>query len=136
MYIQNFLVNAGTSNVSNMPYLHYLRNHIGDLMQLYGNLFGWGYGMFNTNAGEHLNKRIKICEFEDTNLDSKCFYMIIHLMRSKQFEFTNSIMPSKKEIKCSACNQFDHNCKNKSCPLDPSHPQLEFEDSDYENMPN
>ena len=70
--------NAGTANVSNMPYLHYLRNHLGDLMEIYANLFGFGYGFFTTNAGEHLKKRIKYYELEDTNLDKKRF------LRNKQ----------------------------------------------------
>ena len=132
-YFQKFIFNAGTSNVSNMPYLHYLRNHIGDLMELYAKLFGWGYGLFTTHAGEHLNKRIKSYELGETNLNPERFYTVIHLMRTKQFEFTTSIMPSKKEITCSACNQKGHNRKNKSCPLHSSHPTLEFEESDDEN---
>lgn len=36
----------------------------------------------------------------------------------------------KKNITCSACNQPGHNKKNKSCPLHPSHPGLNFDDSD------
>ena len=50
-------------------------------------------------------------------------------MRTKQFEFTSSIMPARLEITCSTCNQSGHNRKNKSCPLHPSHPVLEFEES-------
>ena len=115
-----------------MPYLHYLRQHIGKLMALHFRLFGWGYGYFSTNAGEHLNKRIKFYELSETNLDINRFYTVIHLIRTKQFEFPECIMPSKKEITCSACNQSGHNRKNKSCPLHPSHPIIDFEESDTE----
>ena len=129
-FFQKFLHNAGTVVVNGMPYLHYLRNHIGKLMKLYKNLFGFGYGYFSTSAGEHLNKRIKHFELVDTNLDTQRFYTIIHLMRTKQFEFTECIFPSRKEIICSACSQTGHNKKNKSCPMHPTHPVIQFEDSD------
>eukprot|EP00111_Clytia_hemisphaerica_P011942 TCONS_00035092-protein len=98
-----------------IPYLHYLRNHVGDLMKLYMRLFDWGYDYFSTNAGEHLNKRIKQTELSHTNMDEKGFFTIMHIFRTKQFEFTHSIMPSKsKPITCSACNQQGHK-NNKSC---------------------
>jgi hypothetical protein len=99
-------------------------------------LFNWGYGYLSTNAGEHLNKRIKQYEISQTNLDSKRFYTIIHLIRTKQFEFTTCILPSAKTVTCSACHQVGHNKKNKSCPLHPSHPVIEFEDSDNEESDN
>ena len=116
--------------LSKMPYLHYLRNHIGDLMQLYIELFNWGYGYMSTNAGDHLNKRIKQMEIAQINMNTKQFHMIIHLMRSKQFEFTSSVFPTITTITCSACGQDGHNKKNKSCPMHPSHPPITFEDSD------
>ena len=101
-------------------------------MEKYNDLFGWGYGYFSTNGGEHLNKRIKHYELSETNLSQYRFKTIIHLIRTKQFYFTESIMPSEKTITCSACNQQGHNRKNKSCPMHPSHPSIEFEDSDIE----
>ena len=76
------------------------------------------------------NKRIKCSELQETNLDTKRFHAVMHLMRTKQFEFTASIMASTKEIKCSACNQIGHNRKNKMCPLHPTHPIIEFDNSD------
>ena len=121
---------AGTTPIKGLPYLHYLRNHVGDLMVLYGDLFNWGYGMFSCNAGEHLNKHIKYLEINQTNMDQKRFYTVAHTMRLKQFNFTGSIMPTEKEIKCSACQQTGHNKKNKSCPMHPSHPLIQFDDSD------
>ena len=42
-FIQKFLSCAGTTSLSNLPYMHYLQNHVGDLMQLHGELFGWVY---------------------------------------------------------------------------------------------
>ena len=56
---EKFFTYAGTTTICGLPYLHYLRNHIGDLTMFYTDYFGWGYGMFSCNAGEHLNKRIK-----------------------------------------------------------------------------
>ncbi|XP_066917770.1 uncharacterized protein [Clytia hemisphaerica] len=43
-YFQKFLLNAGSAFVSKLPYMHYLRQHIGSLMQTYYNVLGWGYG--------------------------------------------------------------------------------------------
>ena len=62
---------ASSSSLTRLPYLHYLRNHIGDLMALHMEMFGWGYGVFCCHAGEHLNKQIKTCEVTETNLDKK-----------------------------------------------------------------
>ncbi|XP_066914971.1 uncharacterized protein [Clytia hemisphaerica] len=132
-FVQIFLKHSPNIMYEKMPYLHYLRNHVGDLMKLYMRLFNWGYGYFSTNAGEHLNKRIKQTELSHTNMDEKRFFTIMHIFRTKQFEFTHSIMPSKsKPITCSACNQQGHNKKNKSCPMHPSHPPLVFDETDDE----
>ncbi|XP_066932109.1 uncharacterized protein [Clytia hemisphaerica] len=132
-FFRLFVHNAPTDSVNGMPYLHYLRHHLADEMELFSRLFGWGYGIFSTNAGEHLNKVIKQYEMHHTNLDSKRFYTIIQMIRSKQFEYTESIYPKEKTIICSACNQSGHNRKNKSCPLHSSHPRIEFEDSEEES---
>jgi len=53
-------------------------------MKTLHDLFGWGYGCFTTNAGEHLNKRIKYYEINETILSEDRFKTVIHLMRSKQ----------------------------------------------------
>ena len=127
-----FLHNAGTGSISNMPYIHYLRNHLGNLMVLYKDLFWLGIRLlFN----EHLNKRLKFYELAETNLDQHRFYTIMHVIGTKQFHFTSCIMPSKKEITCTSCNQTGRNRKNKCCPLHPSHPQIEFNDTDTEELP-
>ena len=42
------------------------------------------------------------------------------------------IIPKKVSITCSACGEKGHNRKNKSCPLHPSHPMIEFDESDTE----
>ena len=126
-YFQLFKSSAGTTSLSTLPYLHYLRNHTGDLMTLHFSLFGWGYGMFCCNAGEHLNKRIKVFEVSETNMDQNRFVTVVKLIRMKQFVFTDSIMQNKVTVTCSACKQHGHNRKNKSCPLHPSHPTIEFD---------
>ena len=68
----------------------------------------------------------------DTNLDTDRFLKITHIMRVKQLIFTDVIIQRKTTIKCSACGEVGHNKKNKSCPLHPSHPAIEFDDSDVE----
>ncbi|XP_066925516.1 uncharacterized protein [Clytia hemisphaerica] len=134
-FVQLFLIQSPKKVVDKMPYLHYLRNHVSDLMKLFMHLFDWGYGYFSTNAGEHLNKRIKQTELSHTNMDTQRFRTIIHILRTKQFKFTASIMSSKKKtsITCSACNQTGHNKRNKSCPMHESHPPIIFDDTDEES---
>ena len=83
-FFQKFIHNSSGNSKSSMPYLHYLRNHVGKLMKQFYSLFGWGYGYFSTSAGEHLNKRIKCSEVEETNLDDNRFRNIIHSILSKQ----------------------------------------------------
>ena len=130
-YFQKFITYAGSDSTEGMPYLHYLRSHVGNLMVFYSR-FGWGYGMFNCNASEHLNKLIKFSEINETNLDSTRFLTIIRLMRLQQFILTDSVIPKKKAIICSVCKIPEHNKKNKSCPLHPSHPPIQFDESDEE----
>ena len=111
-YFKLFLNN--TSLTHGLPYLHYLRDHLSSLMTLYYDLFGWGYGYFSTNGGEHLNKEIKFHELHRTNLSTSRFYSVIRELRLKQLCFTKCIIPTDKIIKCSACNQYGHNKKNRS----------------------
>lgn len=133
-YFQKFISSASSSALSSLPYLHLLRQHTGELMKVHFDLFGWGYGMYCCNAGEHLNKVIKSSESSGTNYDKSRFFSVVRLLRSKQFEFTGCILPSdKSQITCSACNQQGHNRKNKSCPMHPSHPVILFEESENED---
>jgi len=99
-------------------------------MVLHMELFGWIYGVYCCHAGEHLNKLIKTYEITETNLDMARFQTITHLFRAKQLIFTDSITPKKVTVTCSACGVIGHNKKNKSCILHPSHPVIEFEESD------
>lgn len=113
-YYPKFINNASNTAVAKLPYLYYVRNHVGDLMVLHSNMFKLGYGAFCCHAGEHLNKLIKTSELNDTNLDINRFHTITHLMRVKQLIFTHMIIPKKSTVKCSACGQIGHNKKNKS----------------------
>ena len=131
-YFQLFMMSCPTGILDRLPYMHYLRNHVGDLMEKYVELFGWGYGMFSCNAGEHLNKIIKTKEMAATNMDCTRFCKIIRNMRMKQFCYTDSIIPSTVTIRCSACQEIGHNKRNKSCRLHESHPEITFSDSEHE----
>lgn len=95
-------------------------------------LFGYGYGVFSTNGGEHLNKRIKHYELNETNLDNLRFQTVIRLIRTKQFHFSSCVMKAHREMTCSRCNQPGHYRSNKSCPMHPSHPDTGFDSSDSE----
>jgi len=131
-YFQNFLNSAATSGLERLPYFHYLRNHLGQLMEFYFDYFEWGYGMFCCNAGEHLNKIIKTSEVHDTNLGANRFLTIVRTIRMKQFIYTKSVIKEGTSIKCSACNDIGHNRKNKSCPMHSSHPPIFFDESEDE----
>lgn len=115
------------------PYLHILREHIHEFMQFWGKL-GFGYGYFSCNAGEHLNKQIKTLELNSTNLDSDRFETIIRILRLKQFNYPESVYKSREaSVTCSRCKTFGHNRRNKNCPMDPSRPLMEFDESDEED---
>ena len=116
-----------------MPYLHYLREHLGPLMKLYYQILGFGYGYFSTSSGEHLNKRIKFYELTETNMDKSRFRTVINLMRTKQLHFPTCVIAPKRNVTCSACNEPGHTKKNKSCPMHPTHPALSFDGSDNED---
>ena len=122
-----------TSMVSAKPYLHILREHIGTFMCFWSNHLGWGYGVFNCNGGEHLNKRIKCMEFGETNLKSDRFAKIMRNMRVKQLYYPDNLFTKGNEISCSACHEVGHNKKNKHCPMHPENIHLEFSDSDSDD---
>ena len=132
LFFYKFKMYAGASSVNKKPYLHIVRDHLGDMMKFWYDIMQWGYGYLDCSASEHLNKRITFLELNNTCMDDKRFYSIIRTMRLKQFIFTNCIMPSVKTIKCSACSQERHNKKNKSCPMHESQPALVFNDSEDE----
>ena len=77
------------------PYLHILREHIPELMKFWGKL-GFGYGYFNCNGGEHLNKLIKTLELNSTNLDEDRFATIVRILRLKQLHFPSTHQKSAK----------------------------------------
>ena len=117
------------------PYLHILREHIADIMQFWA-VIGFGYGCFNCNGSEHLNKRIKTLELNSTNLDCDRYATIMRRMRLKQLHFPESVFEEvSSTLKCTKCNQYGHNKKNKNCPMHPSQPEMsDFEDDTEENQ--
>ena len=102
-------------------------------MKLHSSLFRWGYGVYCCHAGEHLNKRIKTSEVNNTNYDDSRFHKVTRLICVKQFIFTDLIVKKKVDITCSACGQKGHNKKNRSYLLHPSHPTITFDDTDNED---
>ena len=58
-YYNKFCDYALAKCTSKKPYMHILRDHVSDIMKFWGEICDWGYGFFNCNASEHLNKRIK-----------------------------------------------------------------------------
>jgi len=50
-FFQKLFHGAPSGMVSGMPYLYYLRQHLGPLMKIYFKLIGWGYGFFSTSSG-------------------------------------------------------------------------------------
>ena len=101
-------------------------------MSLWGKFLGWGYGYFSAGAGEHLNKRIKFSELEETNRDPKRFLTIIRNHRMKQLIYPDTYIQNDVTVVCSRCHTEGHNSKNKRCPLHPSQPKVTFEDSGEE----
>ena len=129
-YFKKFKKLSRGQSTSSKPYLHILREHIPTFMQFWGEKLKWGYGYFNCNGGEHLNKRIKVLEVNSTNMDNDRFVTIMEIMRLKQFYFPESICSEKESITCSACKQQGHNKKNKNCIMHPNQPEPYFSDSD------
>ena len=131
-----FLSASNSKIVEKKPYMHYLRNHVPALMEVALDKFGFGYGMYSCNAGEHLNKIVKTMELTHTNLGSTHFRKIIRNLRLKQFVYSKTIKPHEVTVTCSRCNQKGHNRKNKMCPLHPIHPEIEFSESEDEEDEN
>ena len=67
-------------------------------MKLYGEALGWGYGYFNCNAREHLNKLIKTLEVGNTNLSQDRFFTITRNLRVRQFYYPESIFSTNTVI--------------------------------------
>ena len=91
--------------------MHYLRNQVGHCMEFAFDMFGWEYGKFNCNAGNHLNEMIKIMELGETNMDQHHIQKIIRNLRIKQFINPETLVPNETTITCSKCNQVGHNKK-------------------------
>jgi len=130
-FFQLFKRHSAGCSTGRKPYLHILRDHVSDFM-LFWSVVGWGYGYFNCNAGEHLNKCVKNLELHSTNLDKDRFQTIMRTMRAKQIYYPESICLPEKVVTCSACKQKGHNKKNKNCLMHPDQPEPYFSDSEDE----
>ncbi len=115
-----------------LPYLHVLRDHIGKQMQFWFEMLGWGYGYFSCVASEHLNKMVKTMEWSSTNRDEKRFLHIMKMFRTQHFHYPENVFTPTRDVTCSACHQKGHTKKNKSCPMHPSQPSIQFDESDDE----
>ena len=97
-------------------------------------MFGWGYGVYSCNAGEHLNKIIKTMELTSTNMNNQHFEKIIRNLRIKQFVYPSTIIPRPEStITCGACKETGHNRRNKTCRMHEIHPDITFSDSEDES---
>ena len=102
-------------------------------MTVWDKYLGWGYGFFSYSAGEHLNKRIKFIETEETNMDDNHFQTVIRNHRLKQLHYQDSyVLGAVTVVTCLARNIQGNNKKNKSCPMHSSQPSLTLHDSDIE----
>ena len=112
--VQKYFPSEGTAK---MHYMHVLRDHVPGLMEFWFTALNWGYGMFSTTAGEHLNKRLKIYEAEHTAQGDDRFARIIRMFRVGLLHYpTSLISETKSSKKCGACGQPGHTRKNKLCP--------------------
>ena len=100
-------------------YMHVLRDHIWPLMKFWHRHLNWGYGMFSTAAGEHLNKRLKVYEADHTSSTQGTarFERILHMFRVGLLHYPKSTLrESAAKVTCSACGEKGHTRKNKLCP--------------------
>ena len=116
-----------------LPYLHILRDHIHVQLQFWFEMLGWGYGYFSCVASEHLNKVVKTMEWISTNQDDKRFVTITRMLRTQHFYYPENVFTVSRNVTCSACNQQGHTKKNKACPMHPSQPTVQFDESDNES---
>ena len=85
--------------------------------------------MFTSTSGEHLNKQLKFLESGHTDLSRSRYQQVLRLLRVRMFHFTTSVLDDPaREMTCSRCKQKGHNRKNKSCPMHPSQPPMEFDE--------
>ena len=111
-------------------YIHALLDHIPGWILLWCDLMDWGYGVFTSTSGEHLNKAIKQLESGHSNFSGDRFQQVLRLLRVRMFHFTSlAFHDSNREITCSRCKQKGHNRKNKSCPMHPSQPPPDCSDN-------
>ena len=132
LFFQKMRVVCGEKAVKNKPYLHILRDHVPGLLRFWYDMLNWGYGYFTCMGSEHLNKQIKQIEMHETNRSCDRFEETMRICRIRQFYYSKSIFNSFTTKKCSRCNQIGHNRKNKSCPMHPDQPNLDFPDTDEE----
>ena len=112
-------------------YMHALLDHIPRWMRLWCDLMQWGYGVFTSMSGEHLNKQLKYLELGHTDLSGNRYQQLLRYLKVRMFHFTSSVLDDpEREVTCSRCKQKGHNRKNKSCPMHPSQPQHQLSGSE------
>ena len=94
-YFETFKKHSRGSAIGGKPYMHILREHIAKWMLFWGEHMHWGYGYFNCNGGEHLNKRIKCMEFGETNMKEDRFCIIVRNLRVKQLHRVSNQIATK-----------------------------------------
>ena len=128
-FLQLFRRVAAHDCTERVMYVHVLLDHIPAWIKLWQNLMDWGYGVFTSTSGEHLNKQLKFLESGHTDLSRSRYQQVLRLLRVRMFHFTTSVLDDPaREMTCSRCKQKGHNRKNKSCPMHPSQPPMEFDE--------
>ena len=97
-----------------MIYFHILRDHVYVILKFWFQTTGWGYGVFSSSSGEHLNKRLKVYEADHTNQSADRFRSTLFHFRVGMLLFPDILCKEVvSKVKCTACGAFR---KNKACP--------------------
>ena len=76
---------------------------------------------------------VKTMEWGCTNRDERRFLYIMKMFRTQHFHYPENVFTPTRDVTCSASHQKGHTKKNKACPMHPSQPVIQFDESDDED---